>query len=165
MDGCHLVLVIYYYSFYCIFFFLYKTSTCTWIWNYFPYLLTEKGKWCRALLGSSTESTDAKILFKFSDLSQTFHFHLTHQLAQWMFWQISSLWWDRKNWSVSFYDFSTKTSPVTLHLAETIIMLSWYCLSMILGHPQAFLGGFLLTSVKVFEQRFVPCKCLNVVLL
>lgn len=64
------------------FFFLSKpASTRTWIWNYFSHLLTEKGELCRAFLGSSTESTDAKILFNFSDLSQMLHFHLAHQLA------------------------------------------------------------------------------------
>lgn len=92
MDGCHLVLVIYYYSFYCGFFFFVNplllalesetiSHTC----------LLKREEWCRALLGSSTESTDAKILFNFSDLSQRLHFHLAHQLAQWMFWQVSSL--------------------------------------------------------------------------
>lgn len=97
------------------FFFPYKpSSTCTWIWNYFSHLLTEKGE---PLLGSSTESTDAKILFNFSDLSQMLHFHLAHQLAQWMFWQISSLWSVQKNLSASFYNFSMKTCPMTLHLA------------------------------------------------
>lgn len=35
--------------------------------------------------------SSAKILFNFSDLSQMLHFHLAHQLAQWMFWQISIL--------------------------------------------------------------------------
>lgn len=100
------------------FFFLCKpSSTRTWIWNYFSHLLTEKGEWCRALLGSSTKSTDAKILFNFSDLSQTLHFHLAHQLAQWMFWQVSSLWCVQKDLTVSFYDFNIRTCPMTLHLA------------------------------------------------
>lgn len=110
-------------------------STHTLDWNYFLHLLTEKGDWCRAFLDASTESTDAEILTSllWPDLSETFLFYLDHPLAQWMLWQVSSLWCA---WKVSLLVFMTiKTCPMILHL-------TWHCyaLGMTLGHAQAFWG-------------------------
>lgn len=95
-------------------------------------------------------------------------FSSDHLLALWMPWQVSSLWCVWKSLVIRFYDFSTKTCPVILHVTWHNYARSLSCLSMTSGHPQGFWEGVFSVPLRSLarrvriEKRFVPFKSLNV---
>lgn len=143
-------------------------STHTLDWNYFLHLLTEKGDWCRAFLDAFTESTDAEILTSllWPDLSETFLFYLDHPLAQWMLWQVSSLWCAWKGLTVSFYDYQDLPNDFTFNLASLCSGHDFGTCTSLLGGVFSFLlrlseHGAALIFLHISELFGGISKCLS----
>lgn len=139
------------------FFFLFKpSSTHTSIWKRFSRSLAEEGD-----SGAEPSWTPLRraLMQRFyltyllwPDFSETLLFHLDHLLAQWMFWQVSSLWCVWKGLTVSFYDFSMKTCPMILHLTwhnYALLVLSQHNFGM----STSLFGGCLCSSLEDLGRK------------